>query len=106
LCEEIGQLYQTEENVNQIKNLSDFSHWMVELSSFLKEIKCPYQKFYEGHLNSRLSKMEERCLLIDYLLGEVLTARIWTPLPGSSVPENLNCITKVILREEILTLDH
>ncbi len=89
----------TEEKVNQIKNLSNLSEWRVEVSSFLKEIQCPYGQFYEGPLEPRLSKMEDRFLLLDYLLAELLAARMM-PQPveekcSSPTAENLDCIVKV-----------
>ncbi len=99
LCENVRLLLSTEEKVNGIKNLSNITEWKVELSSFLKEIQCPYRRFYEGDLESRLSSLEDRVLLLDFLLEEVLTARMSAfsseEDSGSPTAANLKCFVKV-----------
>lgn len=99
LCENVRLLLPTDEKVNYIKDLSNISEWKVELSSFLKEIKCPYRKFYEGPLESRLLSLEDRVLLLDYLLEEVTTARMFAysfeEECSSPTAANLKCFVKV-----------
>jgi hypothetical protein len=76
LARELGLLLQTEEKVGPLDNIDGLSNWKLELSSFLKELNCSHTFLYEGDLESRFTEVHHRLVLIDFLLGEVLTARI------------------------------
>ena len=76
MAREIGLLAETEENVNPLDSMDGLSNWKVEMSSFLKELNCPHACLYQGDLDSRLTAVNHRLILIDFLLGEVLAARM------------------------------
>ena len=85
---EIGTLLETEERLNPPENSepSSLSNWKMEISSFLKELNCPLAFLYEGDLSNRLNSNKHRLLLLDFLLSELLSARI-EKLGKSSTPE-------------------
>lgn len=37
---------------------------------------CPHESFTQGHISDRLSTKENRILLLDYLVTELMAARI------------------------------
>nr|XP_049707827.1 protein FAM98B [Helicoverpa armigera] len=76
LAEEIKTLCNLEETVNMMNDVDESSSFLLELSSFLKELKCPYKKLVTGHMSSRLQTKEDRLLLLDYLLSELMAARM------------------------------
>ena len=75
---EIGSLLETEERLNAPENaeISSLSSWKMEISSFLKELHCPIKTLYEGDLQNRLNSSSHRLLLLDFLLSELMSARI------------------------------
>ncbi|KAF9406228.1 hypothetical protein HW555_013323 [Spodoptera exigua] len=76
LAEEIKKLCNLEETVNMMNDPDESSSFLLELSSFLKELKCPYKKLVTGHMSSRLQTKEDRLLLLDYLISELMAARM------------------------------
>ncbi|KAH9642414.1 hypothetical protein HF086_007546 [Spodoptera exigua] len=68
LAEEIKKLCNLEETVNMMNDPDESSSFLLELSSFLKELKC--------HMSSRLQTKEDRLLLLDYLISELMAARM------------------------------
>ncbi|KAI5736369.1 hypothetical protein M8J76_002551 [Diaphorina citri] len=74
LCKEIKVLLKLDEDVTSTQ---DSSSLLLELSSFLKELGCPYKCLIEGHVNSRLRTPETCMLLLDYLINEVNSARMY-----------------------------
>ncbi|XP_050555745.1 protein FAM98B [Spodoptera frugiperda] len=76
LAEEIKNLCNLEETVNMMNDPDESSSFLLELSSFLKELKCPYKKLVTGHMSSRLQTKEDRLLLLDYLISELMAARM------------------------------
>lgn len=48
LAEELKNLCHLEETVNMINDPDDSSSFLLELSSFLKELGCPYKKLVTG----------------------------------------------------------
>lgn len=48
LAEEIKSLCNLEETVNMMNDADESSAFLLELSSFLKELKCPYKKLVTG----------------------------------------------------------
>lgn len=65
-----------DEQVNAIINPEDSITFLMELSSFLKELGCPYQNLTHGHISDRFENVSDRLLLLDYLLTELMAARI------------------------------
>ncbi|XP_045457397.1 protein FAM98A [Melitaea cinxia] len=76
LAEEIKQLCNLEETVNMMNHPDESSSFLLELSSFLKELGCPYKKLVTGHMSSRLQTKEDKILLLDYLVSELMAARM------------------------------
>ncbi|KAJ8706073.1 hypothetical protein PYW07_010850 [Mythimna separata] len=76
LAEELKSLCNLEETVNMMNDAEESSSFLLELSSFLKELKCPYKKLVTGHMSSRLQTKEDRLLLLDYLISELMAARM------------------------------
>ena len=76
MSRELGLLVETEETVSHIDSLSGLSNWRLEMSSFLKELKCQIKFLFEGDLDQRLNKPSHRCVLLEFLLDEILAARI------------------------------
>ncbi|CAH2098758.1 unnamed protein product [Euphydryas editha] len=48
LAEEIKKLCNLEETVNMMNDPDESSSFLLELSSFLKELGCPYKKLVTG----------------------------------------------------------
>ncbi|XP_028160680.1 protein FAM98A-like [Ostrinia furnacalis] len=76
LAEELKKLLQLEETVNMMTSVDESSSFLLELSSFLKELGCPYKKLVVGHMSARLQSKEDRLLLLDYLVSELMAARM------------------------------
>ncbi|KAL0859894.1 hypothetical protein ABMA27_010226 [Loxostege sticticalis] len=76
LAEELKKLLHLEETVNMMNDADESSSFLLELSSFLKELGCPYKKLVIGHMSSRLQSKEDRILLLDYLVSELMAARM------------------------------
>ncbi|XP_068213147.1 protein FAM98A isoform X2 [Palaemon carinicauda] len=73
---ELKVLDQLEEMVNAPTSPEDHSSFLMELSSFLKELGCPHTQLTEGNVNQRLETAEQRLLLLDFLLAELMAARM------------------------------
>ncbi|KAG7167490.1 FAM98A-like [Homarus americanus] len=75
---ELRVLANLEEMVNATTSSDDHSAFLMEVSSFLKELSCPHSQLTEGALSQRLSSAESRLLLLDFLLAELMAARMIT----------------------------
>ncbi|XP_045464479.1 protein FAM98A isoform X1 [Harmonia axyridis] len=76
LTNEIRTLSKLDEKVNPISSPEDSISFMMEISSFLKEMSCPYQSLTQGHVSDRLQNVEQTGLLLDYLITELMIARM------------------------------
>ncbi|XP_072933899.1 protein FAM98A-like [Epargyreus clarus] len=76
LAEELKKLCKMEESISMMNDPDESSAFLLELSSFLKELGCPYKKLVTGHMSSRLQTREDRLLLLDYLISELMAARM------------------------------
>ncbi|GBP62686.1 Protein FAM98A [Eumeta japonica] len=76
LAEELKNLCNLEETVNMMNNPDESSAFLLELSSFLKELGCPYKNLITGHMSARLQSKDDKILLLDYLLSELMAARM------------------------------
>ncbi|KAL3276248.1 hypothetical protein HHI36_020964 [Cryptolaemus montrouzieri] len=76
LTKQLRTLCNIDEEVNPITGPEDSNAFVMELSSFLKELNCPYKSLTQGHVSDRLQNLEDRQLLLDYLITELMTARI------------------------------
>ncbi|KAK9751594.1 Protein of unknown function (DUF2465) [Popillia japonica] len=76
LTNELKVLCKIDEQVNTITAPEDSISFLMELSSFLKELGCPYVSLTQGHISDRLSDTNATTLLLDYLITELMAARI------------------------------
>ncbi|VEN54600.1 unnamed protein product [Callosobruchus maculatus] len=76
LTNEIRTLLEMDEEVNAIKAPEDAVAFIMEVTSFLKELNCPYSALTQGHVSDRLQNVGDRLLLLDYLITELMGARI------------------------------
>lgn len=76
LTNELKVLCNIDEQVNSITNPEDSITFLLELSSFLKELGCPYKSLTHGHISDRFDNIPDRLLLLNYLSNELMAARI------------------------------
>ncbi|CAG0886520.1 unnamed protein product [Cyprideis torosa] len=77
LSNELHVVAGLEEKVDPIPSPDDSPTFLLELSFLLKELGCPYSSLMEGSsVNSRLVSREDKLLLLYFLCGEVLAARM------------------------------
>ncbi|GFS83229.1 protein FAM98A [Nephila pilipes] len=62
--------------INAISDPDDSSSFVLEVSSFLKELKCPYKALVTGNISQRLLDVKSRIALVDYLCTELQAARM------------------------------
>lgn len=66
LADEIKQLCGIEETINVMNDEEDASSFLLELSSFLKELGCPYKKLVTGIFLRRIYKSSYCITLLKY----------------------------------------
>ncbi|XP_014249690.1 protein FAM98A-like [Cimex lectularius] len=76
MTKELKFLYCLDEHVNAITSSEDVPSFLMEITSFLKELGCEYKSLTEGKIQDRLQSQEDRLKLLDYLITELLGARI------------------------------
>lgn len=76
IAEQISLLSKLDESVHSTTSQEDASSFLLELSSFLKELGCINQQLMSGNVNQRLANKEQRLFLLDYLLTELMTSAI------------------------------
>lgn len=76
LTNELRALDKIDEEVNAITNPEDSISFLMELSSFLKELRCPYVSLTQGHVSDRLESVADKLLLLEYLCRELMAARV------------------------------
>ena len=74
LCDELTGVLRLDEKVNVTG--ADCSHFVVELSSMLVELGCPYPTLTAQTGSDRFTTGEQRALLFEYLVGELQSARM------------------------------
>lgn len=62
-----------DETVSSVDDLHSFA---MEISSFLKELGCPYHRLLEGPISARYRSEDDSTLLVDFLTGECMTGVI------------------------------
>ncbi|XP_069994746.1 protein FAM98B isoform X14 [Penaeus vannamei] len=88
ITSELRVLAKLEEMVNATTSPEEHSSFLMELSAFLKELGCPHTQLTEGPVSQRLTSTETRLLLLDFLLAELMAARMLssaTPEQGMTV---------------------
>ncbi|KAJ8936859.1 hypothetical protein NQ318_012822 [Aromia moschata] len=76
LTNEIRTLLAIDEEVNAVTSPEDSVAFVMEITSFLKELNCPYTALTDGLVSDRLQNVSDRLLLLDYLITELMGARI------------------------------
>ncbi|KRT82734.1 hypothetical protein AMK59_3513 [Oryctes borbonicus] len=76
LTNELKVLCKIDERVNKIDAPEDSVSFLMELSSFLKELGCPHVNLTQGHISDRLGDVNATTSLLDYLITELMAARI------------------------------
>lgn len=106
VSKELQVLYKLDEHVNAITSSDDSSSFLMELSSFLKELGCQYSQLMAGSVNERLRTEFNKMLVLDYLLTELKSARmIHANKPDTTLKVNLNeSSTAVDLKSMLLVL--
>lgn len=86
LAAELKTLCKLDEQVNDISSVEDAASFLLELSSFLKEIGCQYRFLTEGHVSERLQNKRNTLLLLHYLVTELQSARMVAVKRPSATP--------------------
>ncbi|GIX71797.1 protein FAM98A [Caerostris darwini] len=73
---ELQTLCKMDSCVNAITDSADSSSFLLEVSSFLKELQCPYKSLISGPISQRLQDVKSRYVLLDFLCTELQAARI------------------------------
>ena len=73
ICSELKQLLSLQEAVSKPQGPADTDAFQLEMRSFLQELSCPHESLGELDL---LSSFKKKLLLGDFLVSELLTARI------------------------------
>ncbi|KAJ8681773.1 hypothetical protein QAD02_017565 [Eretmocerus hayati] len=76
LTNQIGSFGSTDESVHPTSSPDDANSFLAELSTFLKAIGCVNKKLISGNVNQRLANVQERCVLIEYLIAELMASKI------------------------------
>lgn len=63
-------------SIFQINENSEIDEFLLELSSFLKELSCPYPALVSGPISERFQSPEHRLLLLNYLTTELMAAKM------------------------------
>ncbi|GFQ64706.1 protein FAM98A, partial [Trichonephila clavata] len=75
LSKELQAICGLDSCVNAITDPEDSSSFLLEVSSFLKELQCPYKALVSGQISQRLLDVKSRIILLDYLCTELQAAR-------------------------------
>ncbi|XP_014211834.1 protein FAM98B isoform X2 [Copidosoma floridanum] len=76
LTDQIGSFSKIDETVQPTSTPEDSSHFLLELSTYLKELGCINVKLTTGNVNQRLANIDERLMLIEYLISELMACKI------------------------------
>ncbi|KAL8611032.1 hypothetical protein ACOMHN_042648 [Nucella lapillus] len=76
LVQHIGDLCGLDERVHAIRDSSESSNFLLEVSGFLREYGCPYPDLTEGPVNDRLNSSKKCLQLLDFLTGELEAVRM------------------------------
>ena len=74
MVREVGELLGLEDHVQEGDTSSEA--WAMELSSFLRELGCPHSCLTQGAVGDRLADNRAKLVLLDYLLSELMAARM------------------------------
>ncbi|CRL01394.1 CLUMA_CG014466, isoform A [Clunio marinus] len=94
----------------KITHDSDISNFKIELSGFLKELQCSYEALSnDSNINNRMQTIESRYLLIEFLIGELMTLKMLSVTQVSKDKGNVITIhessTAAALKDIAITLN-
>lgn len=72
----IGAFGNIDETVQPTTAPEDANSFLMELSTFLKELGCTNKKLTTGNVNQRLTSVEDKFLLIEFLLTELMASKM------------------------------
>ncbi|XP_065562927.1 protein FAM98A-like isoform X2 [Artemia franciscana] len=67
----LAKIGKTEEIVHPVASELEVDSFLIELSSLLRELRCPYSIIIEGSLKENLQKRDARLLLLFFLSSEL-----------------------------------
>ena len=76
LTNQIGAFGHIDETVHPTSTAEDASTFLLELSTFLKELGCVNKKLTTGNVNQRISTVQERLALLEFLITELMASKI------------------------------
>lgn len=71
LCKQLRLFTRVAQDVNEMRSAEDVNSFVMDVSSFLQELECPYTRVITVPLNERLATPENRLLVLDFLIGEL-----------------------------------
>ncbi|XP_043281580.1 protein FAM98A [Venturia canescens] len=96
LADQLVLFGELDERVHATTSPEDASSFLLELSLFLKELGCVNSRLMGGNVNQRLSTKEDRVILLEYLITELMTSKILE----SSKPKTANQLELTINESE------
>lgn len=84
ITNQIGSFGKIDETVQPTTAPEDANSFLMELSTFLKELGCTNKKLTTGNVNQRLTTIDEKSDLLEFLLTELMASKMLE----SKNPEN------------------
>jgi hypothetical protein len=76
LAEKIKDIEKLEEGVGIYKPGDDSQGWKMEVSSYLRELGCPYSSLIEEDVSTRFASQKSRLMLVNYLISELMASQM------------------------------
>ncbi|XP_055343359.1 protein FAM98A-like [Paramacrobiotus metropolitanus] len=76
LCKQLRILANINQDISEMRSPADANSFVMDVTSFLHEMECPYARLTSAPLTERLATPENRLLLVDFLVGELQAARV------------------------------
>lgn len=97
LASEIKVLGEMEE---EVRSDDDVNTFMLELSGFLKELRCPYMSMITGHISERLQCNDSRLKLLNFLLTELMGLKMY----NANKPQDTSNIITIVSYTKLKSL--
>lgn len=88
-----------DETVQPTTAPEDANSFLMELSTFLKELGCTNKKLTTGNVNQRLATIEDKTVLLEFLLTELMATKILE----TKKPENDKSVQITIVSNSLTT---
>ena len=76
ICKQLQNYVRLQQEIHAMQSPQDLNSFVMNITSLLHELECPYNRLVAAPLNERLATPENRLLLLDFLLGELQAARL------------------------------